>query len=231
MVKAADVAQEESSPEEVWETFTVGQAPSKIRIRRDWRVLDVGSGHSPHPRADVLVEMNVDDNTERSGACIDRRDERLVLGDAQRMPFADDVVDYVIACHIAEHVDDPRAFCEELMRIGKRGYIETPGRFGELVAGERFHQWYVYKQANGLTFSRINRHQRLGAVGEFIYNWIYFGKTRIGHRSWKRPRSRILNWVLRKSSGLLRRLWGFGPIKHINYTMFGWEGSFPVRIK
>jgi SAM-dependent methyltransferase len=42
------------------------------------------------------------------------------------MPFKDKAFDYVIAFHVLEHIATPELFLNELMRIAKAGYIETP---------------------------------------------------------------------------------------------------------
>jgi SAM-dependent methyltransferase len=106
--------------------FEVGDAGRTVDIDPGWRVLDVGSGQAPHPRADVLLEKYVEDDWHRAGGTVDCRDPRLVVGDAAAMPFADREFDYVIASHIAEHVDDPVGLCRELARVGAAGYLETP---------------------------------------------------------------------------------------------------------
>ena len=90
-------------------------------IPHNCTVLDVGSGHNPNPRSDVLCDRYVDDDTERGGAI--RVDRPLIVGDGHNLPFKDKAFDYVIASHIIEHMDDPARFCSELMRVSKRGFI------------------------------------------------------------------------------------------------------------
>ena len=68
-----------------------------MKIRDDWKVLDVGSGHNPHPRANVLLDKNICDNTDRSGKPIKIDNERLFFeGNAESMPFKDKEFDYLI---------------------------------------------------------------------------------------------------------------------------------------
>jgi hypothetical protein len=53
---------------------------------------------------------------------------------------------------VLELVDDPEAACRELMRIGKRGYIETPTRAKDIffaTAKISHHKWAV-SQGNGV---------------------------------------------------------------------------------
>ncbi len=58
--------------------FRSGHAGNAICIPHAGLVLDVGSGHHPHPRADVLFEMHVEDNADRAGDAMDATDTRLV---------------------------------------------------------------------------------------------------------------------------------------------------------
>jgi SAM-dependent methyltransferase len=87
-------------------------------------VLDVGSGGKPYPRSDVLLDrLTGAEHRQGSAMLIDRP---TVFGDACRMPFKDKSFDYVVASHILEHMSDPAKFLEELQRVGRAGYIETP---------------------------------------------------------------------------------------------------------
>ena len=72
----------------------------------------------PAARADVLLEMLPENDGERGGGAMDVSDPRLVIGDACDMPFDDQAFDYVIASHIAEHVDDPDARQQPLPAAG-----------------------------------------------------------------------------------------------------------------
>lgn len=39
------------------EFIQVGQCGERVCIGKDWLVVDIGSGHLPNPRANVLVEF------------------------------------------------------------------------------------------------------------------------------------------------------------------------------
>jgi SAM-dependent methyltransferase len=95
-------------------------------------VLDVGSGANPHPRADVLLERHVSGQHRHGAVAV--ADRPIVFADACRMPFKDKAFDYVIAFHILEHIPTPELFLNELMRIAKAGYVETPNvMFEQLI--------------------------------------------------------------------------------------------------
>jgi SAM-dependent methyltransferase len=121
------------SPRRIWWSARKILLP----IHRDAVVLDVGSGGSPHPRADVLLERYVDPK-HRFGAPL-VADRPLVLGDACKMPFKDKAFDYVMAFHVLEHMSDPAQFLSELMRVSRAGYIETPNALFETLVPYDVH--------------------------------------------------------------------------------------------
>jgi SAM-dependent methyltransferase len=138
------------------------------RFRKRWnpdfkerKVLDIGSGHRPHIDATHLVDLHLEDNTER-GKKLKRIGKFLIQANIEALPFKDGVFEYVYASHVLEHTDDPAEACRELMRVAKAGYIETPDPFYEQGYGypkkERgwsFHRWYVWSAADGrLIFER-----------------------------------------------------------------------------
>jgi SAM-dependent methyltransferase len=125
----------------------------RLGIRRNELVLDVGSGNDPHPRADVLCDSILEGNSERAGPLA--RDSRpFVLGDLENLPFADKAFDYVISSYVLEHVRSPDRAISELMRVGRRGYIETPSEFTEKLASLPFHRWFVRLEEGTLIFRK-----------------------------------------------------------------------------
>jgi hypothetical protein len=111
------------------------------------RVLEIGSGHNPHPRADILCDRYVEDR-ERAGAL--KRDRPLVIADGGALPFADNAFDYVIAIHVAEHAEDIGAFFAELSRVAAAGYLETPSAIGEHLFGWQKHRWTLMRSDDSL---------------------------------------------------------------------------------
>jgi len=121
-----------------------------LRIRSTKTILDVGSGHRPHEDATHLLDLLPEDDSER-GKPIKRLGRPLILGTVVSMPFKDKTFDYVYASHVLEHTRDPAAACQELMRVGRAGYIETPSPFYEQgynyphpERGWSFHRWFVF---------------------------------------------------------------------------------------
>ncbi len=85
---------------------------------------------------------------------------RRDICDREPWPFADKQFDFVICSHVLEDVRDPIGVCSELIRVGRRGYVETPSRLletcrgleGPRTVGLSHHRWFVDYGATSLTF-------------------------------------------------------------------------------
>jgi SAM-dependent methyltransferase len=119
-------------------------------LRPGDRVLDLGSGSDPLPEATVLVDRFIEPTHHRHTR-LERAGKPLVLADIHQLPFADQTFDFVYCAHVLEHVDDPLRACGELMRIGRRGFVETPTLAKDLLFARAngMHRWHV--QAIGAT--------------------------------------------------------------------------------
>lgn len=209
--------------------YRVGDGGRTIWIDAGWKVLDVGSGQSPHPRADVLLEKYADENVHRAGRGINRHDPRLVIGDALDMPFADGTFDYAIASHVAEHVEDPAVLCHELVRVAEAGYLETPGWLGDMLLREDFHIWRVRRRGDGLVFHAVTERRPLGRLGDAFYALLYATTARAGHWT-PNPRFgplRVLLWTAARLSALIIRA---PVVRPLFYMCFEWRGPFPVEV-
>jgi SAM-dependent methyltransferase len=75
-------------------------------------------------------------------------------------PFADKQFDYVICSHTLEDLRDPLWVCAEMVRVGKRGYVEVPSRIAEStrglerpgVVGLSHHRWLIDIEAGDIRF-------------------------------------------------------------------------------
>ncbi len=124
-----------------------------LNISPNERVLDIGGGGTPLPRADVIVDRYLAAGVDRDNqqAPVDRR---WLAGDVQALPFADHTFDLAYCVHVLEHVNNPARACEELMRVARRGYIETPRRLTEMLHGHPTHRWLVDVIDGVLVFQR-----------------------------------------------------------------------------
>lgn len=122
--------------------------PERITgIMEGHRVLEIGPGADPHPRADVLLEMAFDDPAEYERQFGHdrplRTDKELVFYDGTVFPFPDGAFDYVICSHVLEHVPDVERFVGECFRVARRGYFEYPLCYYEYMYNIGAHENYV----------------------------------------------------------------------------------------
>jgi SAM-dependent methyltransferase len=125
-----------------------------VPVDADSLVLDVGSGDKPHWRADVLVDRfpEAEHAIQRSGSSAALTPRPLFDADVTDMPFADKAFDFVICSHLLEHVLDPAAAIDEMVRVGKAGYIEVPRAAMSKIMDFPSHLWWCRDEAGVLTF-------------------------------------------------------------------------------
>ena len=113
-------------------------------INQDALVLEVGSGSSPWPRSDVLLDrFYIDETGQRGGGeiFIDRRP--MVVAAGERLPFKDKTFDFVYCCHVVEHALDIASMLDEMSRVAKAGFIECPNPLLERILDQEQHNWYI----------------------------------------------------------------------------------------
>ena len=121
-----------------------------LSIPKGKRVIDIGGGDGPFPRADVICEKFLGDDAERTNPLGHAGTRALVVGDIENLPFADKSFDFVYCSHILEHTTDPSRAIAEITRIGKAGYIEVPSEYLELAATSRAaHFWTIIRDSDG----------------------------------------------------------------------------------
>lgn len=151
-----------------------------LNIRPEDRVLEIGPGGSPHPRANVLVDkyLGEEGRGQRGGLDLKTDGKPLVIADAVFLPFADKTFDYVICSHVLEHIEQPDLLLQELARVGSRGYVECPSEIYELLWDVPEHLWFVNVD-DGLVLRRKTR-ENAGYFGKFwplAYNYLPEFKT------------------------------------------------------
>ena len=146
-----------------------------MNIRPNDFVLEIGSGHNPKTRSDVLCDKFIEDNEQRGGNIV--TDRPTVEADGQFLPFSDKAFDYVICSHVLEHVEDPHLLISELMRVAKRGYIETPSEIGERIYGWQYHNWVVNLIDGQLVLQKNSKNSQFGQL---------FHTLALNDKYWKR---------------------------------------------
>jgi len=114
-----------------------------LHIKKTDRVLEVGGGHRPHPRANVVVDKYTDNNFHRNSDIKVLRNQTFLEADGESLPFKNKEFDYVICSHVLEHVENPEKFLAEQFRVAKSGYIETPSLLGEMLYARESHKWII----------------------------------------------------------------------------------------
>lgn len=139
----------------------------EFNIQPTDKVLDIGSGHDPFPYATHLADFAPDDDSYgRNGiACkqIDGKD--FYACNVEDMPFEDKEFDFVYCSHVLEHTENPEKACSELMRVAKRGYIETPSRGKDLFLNTprvSNHNWAVSNVNGRLIFDQYSEADKDG---------------------------------------------------------------------
>jgi|SRR5215831_4376209 len=124
-----------------------------FQVKKGERVLDLGSGANPFPYATHLVDRYLDPTSHRN-ADLTKDHRPLVAADLHQLPFQDKFFDFVYCSHVLEHVEDPIQTCAEIMRVGKRGFIETPTMGKDILFAwtTHTHKWHLAACGQTLCF-------------------------------------------------------------------------------
>jgi len=136
-------------------------------------VLDLGCGSDPFPFSTHLVDLSLNPTNHRKTYI--KKDARpLYVADIHALPFPDGMFDYVYCSHVLEHVQDPVKACSEIMRIGRRGYIETPtlAKDGLFHWARGQHRWHVVSIGNTLCFFEYDERRIDGIRSDIWYHVI-----------------------------------------------------------
>jgi SAM-dependent methyltransferase len=159
-----------------------------FNIKAGGKVLDVGSGNDPFPLATHLADLHEGETMHRARPLIkDGREFRVC--DIGSMPYKDKEFDFVYCSHVLEHVSDPAKACEEIMRVGKRGYIETPTRTSDIMLNftrlPGHHKWHINLLGHTLIFMEYaDRELRDTGLNDFFY---------LLHSNYKNPFQTLMN--------------------------------------
>lgn len=169
-------------------------------------VLDIGSGGYPFPHASVLVDRFPEASPHRYEPLI-RQGKPLVAADIHQLPFANRCFDFVYCSHLLEHVENPVRACAEIMRVGRRGYVETPTMAKDMLfAWERkVHKWHVVACGRHLCFFEYSMRQ-LDGIRSSVWRDLIFDK-------WQNPLQAV-----------------FSENQDVFNVMFPWQDRFAVLV-
>ncbi|MFB3764916.1 MAG: class I SAM-dependent methyltransferase [Methanotrichaceae archaeon] len=169
-------------------------------------IVDIGSGNYPFPKATVLADKFTGVNVHRTNKLV-RDDRDFIILDIEYMPFKDKSIDYLYCSHILEHVNDPKRACQEIIRVAKAGYIETPTFMKDALFAwaKGMHKWYTVVIDNKIVFFEYTKRQLEGVRSDY----------------WK--------WsILSQHTHLNQEI--FFPNQDIFNSILEWKGSFEVEV-
>jgi ubiquinone/menaquinone biosynthesis C-methylase UbiE len=177
------------------------------------KVLDIGSGNIPFRFATHLVDITIEnDDYGRAGMAFKHVDGIPIYEcNLEKLPFEDNEFDFVYCSHVLEHVTDPDKACSELMRVGNRGFIESPTRGKDIwlnTAKVSNHRWAIEKNNNKLIFTEYSPEEIEGLQNDILMNM---------HVAPQTPREKAFSALI------------YLKADKIN-TMLLWEGSFEFTI-
>jgi ubiquinone/menaquinone biosynthesis C-methylase UbiE len=145
-------------------------------IKKSEYVLDIGAGHNPFYRANVVIEKYLKFNTER-GQNLKFFDYQYVIeSDGINLPFKNKSFDYAYSNHLIEHTLNPAKFIKELQRISSFGYLGAPSALYEKIfPGHNYHKYLFFLKNQTIYFSKksnkfIEEAKFFGKVFPYLYN-------------------------------------------------------------
>ena len=140
------------------------------------KVLDVGSGGEPFIYATHLCDPNPGKTQHRYND-LKTDNKPFAQVSAESLPYSAKEFDYVYCAHVLEHVGDPAKACDEIMRVGKRGYIETPTRMSDIMSNftrfPNFHKWHVTRIGNTLIFNEYQVYEQRDMGTDEFYHMVH----------------------------------------------------------
>ena len=192
-----------------------------LKIGKKDRVLEVGPGHSPIFRSDVLVDLFVDTNYHRCGNLKIYPLQEFINADGESLPFKDKEFDYVICNQVLEHAENPENFIGEQCRVAKRGYMETPSLLGEFLFPKKSHKWIIlYLDGKLILFEKSKMPGNYeNNYGELFLNylpyqsltykllWLTEGDLMLNRCEWKDDLEFIVNPTDEKYTAFFTKPW------------------------
>ncbi|MDD8017200.1 MAG: class I SAM-dependent methyltransferase [Bacteroidota bacterium] len=108
-------------------------------------VLEIGPGAYPYWRSDCCADIFDEDSqvdlTQFGGSGLNTKGKPLFKITNGSLPFKDGSFDYIICSHVFEHVPilELPLLVSEIMRVGKRAYIEFPRPLYDFVYNFNVH--------------------------------------------------------------------------------------------
>lgn len=165
-----------------------------IHERPDIRAIDIGCGNRPIDGCHAYVDLYPDEAVSRSAGKVPKGLPNFVEANIEDLPFEDGMFDFSYCCHVLEHVDDPEKAIQEIMRVSKAGYIETPSYFNEILFGKKYHKWAILWDER----ERVMRFYEKRALEDRMFNDFFIKvmeRTNEGARYYKKNFHLFINSI------------------------------------
>jgi FkbM family methyltransferase len=185
-----------------------------FNINPNDKVLDIGSGNRPLKLATHFMDIAINNHVYgRAGVPFKYvKGKPLFECNIEDLPFEDKEFDFVYCSHVLEHVINPKKACDELMRVAKRGYVETPKPHKDMLMNQAQisnHIWAVENINNKLVFTEYSQEQVQGLGSNILLDM---------HCSPQTLRERAFSALIYLKARLFN-------------TMLIWEDSFKYEIQ
>jgi len=131
-----------------------------IKIPRDAKVIDLGSGDKPFWRGDIFLDKLAHESQDihritKQGVI--KNVGSFIDADITNIPIKNKYFDFSFCSHVLEHLEEPQKALNEIQRISKAGYIEVPDGIVETIEPRRSHFWFIFLNNNKLVFIRKSK--------------------------------------------------------------------------
>ena len=171
------------------------------RIPADAKVLEIGPGLQLFPKATHVIDAE-----PREYLKDHIKPENIIAWDVHKapLPFPDKYFDFIYCRHVIEDVHYPIIVFDEMSRVGKAGFIETPSPLAEACRGidgnsppwrgYHHHNWFVWTHEDVLhLFKKFSRGEYMTCPNEptmesllkstpWLWNTYYHWEGRIKYK-------------------------------------------------
>lgn len=184
------------------------------------KVIEVGPGNFPWPRADVFLEHISRRGHPAYQSGVLPKEDKLIWGDIQthNERITDKQYDFALCSHVFEHLSDPKAAAEELSRIAKRGIVIVPSAYKESITcwDEKEHLWECYPSRSPSTLRMLKR------------EWSYINNFRDVHV--RTAMTRLFHGDDMSTNDMRKAKKWFRTNEKLMDVIVPWEGKFTVEI-
>lgn len=116
----------------------------------EYKILDIGSGDKPIKEADILCDLYVLNNIQRSNANLVTNGRAFVQCSVENLPFQTKSIGFIYCNRVLEYASNPEKAVREMRRVGESGYFCTPSLIFPNFQG-------AYSKNNHIFFVTINK--------------------------------------------------------------------------